>query len=379
VKKLVSIAAALCLSLVASPASGTAIDGPPDGWGSENVEYVKLVSDEQLHGIGARKVGHYLYVTSVKTITIYDVAKPEEPVLVSRTNLGVVWENEDVATNGEILVIAVTRPTNVLRVFNVEDKSAPTEIATLDGAASHTMECLFDCKWLYGSTGLIVDLRDPTAPKLLDEKWTDGTKLDPGYPSHDLIELRPGVLLTSSNPMLLLDARKDVRHPKILAQGDPGDSSFIHSAMWPRGGRDRIMMSAGETNATPRCELGSAAFLTWDASNYKRTRSFQVIDSYTLTNGTATDGRPPVNGMGCSTHWFQHNPKFHNGGIMALGAYDHGTRFLHVDPAGKIEEVGYFLPTASETSAAHWVTDRIVYSIDYSRGIDILKYTGPLK
>jgi hypothetical protein len=227
--------------------------------------------------------------------------------------------------------------------------------------------------------GLIVDLRDPSAPKLLDEKWTDGTKLDPGYPSHDLIELRPGVLLTSSNPMLLLDARKDIRHPKILAQGDPGDSSFIHSAMWPRGGRDSIMMSAGETNATPRCELGSAAFLTWDARNWRHSHSFKVLDSYKLTNGTATDGSPPANGMGCSTHWFQHNPKFHDGGIVALGAYDHGTRFLHVSSAGEIEEAGYFLPTASETSAAHWITDRIVYSIDYTRGIDILRYTGSLK
>jgi hypothetical protein len=378
VRKILATLLVFCIPTFAGPAFGSSVLGPPDGFGSENVEYVKFVSDEQLHGIGARKVGHYLYVTSVKTITIYDVSKPTDPVLVSRTNLGAVWENEDVATNGKLLVVAVTRPTNRLRVFNVEDKSNPKEIATLDGAASHTMECLFNCTWLYGSTGLIVDLRDPADPKLQDELWTEGTNLDPGYPSHDLVELRPGVLLTSSNPMLLLDARKDVLHPTILAKGDPGDSSFIHSAMWPERGMDPIMMSAGETNATPRCELGAASFLTWDASSWPRTHSFKVMDSYTLQNGTATDGSPPVNGMGCSTHWFEQNPRFHDGGLMALGAYDHGTRFLHVDSAGKIEEAGYFLPVASETSAAHWITDRIVYSIDYTRGIDILKFTGPL-
>jgi hypothetical protein len=138
------------------------------------------------------------------------------------------------------------------------------------------------------------------------------------------------------------------------------------------------MMSAGETNATPRCELGSAAFLTWDASRWKETHTFKTIDSFTLHNGTGTDGSPPVNGMGCSTHWFEHNPTFADGGVVALGAYDHGTRFLHIDSAGKIHEAGYFMPFGAETSAVHWITDRIVYSIDYTRGIDILKYTGPL-
>ncbi|MEA2433527.1 MAG: hypothetical protein QOG54_984 [Actinomycetota bacterium] len=378
-RKLASVALGLALLGLTIPAAVGAPTGPvPDGFGSENVEYVKLVSDEQLHGIGARLVGHYLYVTSVKTLTIYDVAKPTDPKLLSRIPIG-GWENEDVATNGNVLIFADTRP-NILRVFDVEDKSNPTEIAQLPDAASHTMECLFDCKWLYGSTGLIVDLRDPVNPKLQKEKWTDDTLFETSsYPSHDLLELKPGLLLTSSNPMLLLDARKDLLHPEILAMGDPGDTSFIHSAMWPQRGTDQIMMSAGETNATPRCEVGSAAFVTWDASKWEQTHTFTTIDSYTLKNGTVTDGNPAVNGMGCSTHWFQNNPTFDDGGIVALGAYDHGTRFLHIDSSGKIEEAGHFMPLASETSAVHWITNRIVYSIDYTRGIDILRYTGPLK
>ncbi|HET7483425.1 MAG TPA: hypothetical protein VFK89_11250, partial [Actinomycetota bacterium] len=242
-----------------------------------------------------------------------------------------------------------------------------------------TMECLFDCTWLYGSTGLIVDLRHPTKPVLEKELWIDHTPLaNSSYPSHDLVELKPGLLLTSSNPMLFIDARKDVLHPKILAQGDPQDQSFIHSAMWPQHGDDDIMMSAGETNGTPRCELNSASFVTWNASNWQTSHSFQVLDRYQLHNGTATDGSPPVNGMGCSTHWFEQNPAFHDGGIVGLGAYDHGTRFIHVDSEGKIKEAGYFLPLGSETSAVHWINDRIIYSIDYTRGIDILKYTGSL-
>lgn len=30
------------------------------------------------------------------------------------------------------------------------------------------------------------------------------------------------------------------------------------------------------------------------------------------------------------------------------------------------------------TSAAYWLTDRLVYSIDYERGIDILRFTGDI-
>jgi hypothetical protein len=125
--------------------------------------------------------------------------------------------------------------------------------------------------------------------------------------------------------------------------------------------------------------LQSAAFRTWDASKWKRTHTFKTIDSYQLKNGTGTDGNPPVNGMGCSTHWFEESPAFKDGGVVGLAAYDHGTRFIHITPAGKIQEAGYYVPLGAETSALHWITDRIVYSIDYSRGIDILKYTGPLE
>jgi hypothetical protein len=46
---------------------------------------------------------------------------------------------------------------------------------------------------------------------------------------------------------------------------------------------------------------------------------------------------------------------------------------------GKISERGFFVPIAGSTSASYWLTDKIVYNVDYSRGIDILQYNGPLK
>jgi hypothetical protein len=36
------------------------------------------------------------------------------------------------------------------------------------------------------------------------------------------------------------------------------------------------------------------------------------------------------------------------------------------------------MPWAGMAGAAYWVTDRIIYSLDYNRGIDIIQYNGKL-
>jgi hypothetical protein len=36
------------------------------------------------------------------------------------------------------------------------------------------------------------------------------------------------------------------------------------------------------------------------------------------------------------------------------------------------------MPFGGSTGAIYWITDRILYAIDYNRGMDILKFTGKL-
>ena len=44
---------------------------------------------------------------------------------------------------------------------------------------------------------------------------------------------------------------------------------------------------------------------------------------------------------------------------------------------GKLKDQGYFVPLGGSTSAPHWSPDgKVVYNIDYGRGIDVLRYTG---
>lgn len=379
------IAALLALALLPLSSFTGASAGPTDGWESEDVEYVKFIPFEVGTATGAKAVGDYFYVTSWKDFSIYDISDPLNPELLAKKafvedtaqqGTGFRFENEDVATNGRILVFSQQLPVEHVFVYDIEDKTNPTLIGHLTSGGAHTAECVLDCKWLYGSNGNIWDLRDPSDPKQVDTKWGDGM---PVQSSHDVNEVAPGLVLTSSRPIMLLDARKDPTKPKLLAVGDSEEvTGGIHSNAWPRKAKDKFVMFSSETNATGRCGETNGHFMTWDASKYKKSRTFTLIDSFRLQSGTYQDGSPAVNGLGCSAHWFQENPTFKNGGMVALGSYEHGTRFVRISNKGKISEEGYFIPHGGSTSAAYWLNNRIVYAIDYTRGIDILKWNGKL-
>ena len=373
-KKLLSLVALAGLLTAGLPAAKA---GPSAGGvSSDNVEWVQHIPFEVGTATGARVIGKYLYVTSWKTFSIYDVSDPLAPVRVSTTPFGFAFENEDVATNGDIMIFSEELPLARVHVWDVEDKTNPVEIATIDGG-EHTMSCILRCKWLYGSDGGIVDLRNPLKPVKLSEKWGDGQPAGSG--GHDVTEVAPGLVLTSTNPMMFLDARKDPVHPKLLAVSEQMPA-FVHSNQWPRNAKDKFALSTGETwvaGADSVCDDNSAGLSTWDTTQWKKTKSLKLVDTFNMKNGTFVDGSPAINApFGCSSHWFQHHPTFKNGGLIAAGFYNHGTRFLDVASSGKIKETGWFLPAAGGTSAAYWLTDKIVYAVDYQRGIDVIQYNG---
>lgn len=404
----------VALSLVALVVTAlpTASAGPTaGGLASDNVEYVTFVPFEPGSATGATVVGKYMYLTSWKNLSVYDISDPESPQLLGAKPLGFMFENENVSTNGEILLFSEELPgqpnpdregcdpstppsgasscrSTVLHIWNIEDKTNPVEIAQLFDAGNHTTSCVLKCTYAYGSSGTISDLRDPNNPEIVGN-WEESIAKELGAEegssvagsNHDVTEVRPGIVLTSTNPMFLLDARKDPAKPKVLANG-PEVENFIHSAEWPRKGRDRFLMTTGET-WTPGpdsvCSESTAGFATWDAKPWVRTHVLKQIDIYRPENGTTVDGKPIVNApFGCSTHWFDPHPKFNNGGLVAVAMYNHGTRFIDVNSKGKISEAGWFLPAGGGTSAAYFINDEIVYAVDYQRGLDVLRWTGKI-
>src|SRR4051794_17192389 len=274
-----------------------------------------------------------------------------------------------------------------VQFFDVRDPANPKLLATVD-KTNHTSECALDCQYIYGSSGTIIDARgvlEGKAPTVIGN-WKNALKPD-GVDSkscHHIREIRPGVLLTACQPFAVISINEEdggtPAEPKVLAYGLQDE--FVHSARWPRQGQDKFLLTGGEENFTARCENNTSDFITWNAEQVLNGRGdkFEKLDSVEPAgNGVYADGKPVAGALGCSVHWFQEHPTFHNGGLVALSQYEDGVRFEQVKPNGDIEEVGFFLAAGSSSSSPKWAPDgKTVYSIDYQRGVDILRYKGEL-
>ena len=404
---------------LAAPAAYASHTGP-DYVASDNVQYVtsdRLPGD----GVGARVVGKYLYVTTTTGLTIYDIqSDPSAPKKVGFETMDVEFENEEVPTNGRILGISgqdgcsdpyqanftsgsvpkqidpnstwsASEAAGCLTLWDVSDPANVKKIKVVPGAGEHTTACAYDCTWLYGSTGAITDNRDPANAKVVGNWQTAAVGGSKYFKSscHHLREIQPGVLLGSCQPILLLSLRSEdggsPLKPVVLATGTNSDNRFIHSGQWPNHGTDKFSLEGGETNGHPSCDDTSGAFMVWDASGvtdgnggFRKGGVFKEISEIRPSSGTYSDGHSAVNALGCSVHWFEQHPSFHDGGLVALAEYENGTRFEQITSAGKIVEQGFFLPLGGSTSAPHWnpFDPHYVYVIDYARGLDVLKYTG---
>lgn len=397
--------AALAALVLCAPAATA-----QDAFTSDNVEHVKNLK-EVGDGVGATIIGKTMFVTSTTHLTIYDITDAENPVRKGVFTLNVEFENEEVPTNGKILGISAdtfcvvpdagnpgeglsNSGNTCLSIYDVSDPENVKLLKNLSGAGDHTSTCVLECSYFFGSEGTVVDARDPANATMLDFNWeshlADKYSLETKNSCHHQREIQPGILLGSCNPVVLFSVRPEdgasVTDPVLLALGVSEESTLIHSSRWPREGKDKFVLVGQETNARPQCTDAEAAFQTWDGSaaragatpfSFPKNSSLTMIDEYRPRLGTFTDGYNPYNALGCSVHWFMEHPTFNNGGLVAVAAYEHGTRLLQVGPDGKLTEQGYFQPVGGSTSAPHWHPDgKIFYNIDYTRGVDVIRYTG---
>lgn len=371
------LATVVAATALATPASAQLPAGPLTAQGAEIVTNIAKHTDSA----GARLKDGFFYITTERDLTIYDVSDPAAPKEVGRLEFparslrNYYFSEEDPDTNGEILI---TSNLGAIEVIDVSDKTAPRFLAEVPSAtgfpAQHTISCVLDCTWAYGSEGTIIDLRDPARPRLAGN-WNTAAGATVGS-RHDVTEVAPGIVLTSTQPMYLLDARTDPERPTILARVANADRRFNHANLWPNGMADDLVLVGGESVGPSCASDAAAAFQTYDASAWRETGTFVLRDEFRLDTGLLVDGR-----MADSTycvHWFTTHPTYSNGGLVAIAWYEHGTRFLKVAPDGAVSEVGWFLPIGTSASAAYWITDRIVYVTDYNRGLDVVRFTGEL-
>ncbi|MDX6582359.1 MAG: hypothetical protein QOI10_1543 [Solirubrobacterales bacterium] len=365
---------------------------------SGNVEYLGSIKQDVGMTAGAKVVGDRLFVTSGKNISIYDISDPASPKPLGQLFTNVAWENEEVPTNGKVLAVAsdfysvvpeclaALAPDGCVQFFDVRDPANIKQVGTIP-IANHTAECALDCQYFYGRAGTIIDARgilDGTPPTVIGN-WIDelGAQGVDEKSCHHIRELRPGILLSACQPFTVFSINAadggSPAHPKVLYTGEA--AKFVHSARWPRGGKDKFLLTGGEQNFRGRCELNNSEFSVYSAENVLRHRSTTfdgpIAQVPPAGNGYYADGKPVAGPLGCSVHWFQEHPTFRNGGLVAISEYEDGVRFLQIQKDGSIVEQGYFLSLGSSSSSPKWAgKDDVLYSIDYLRGIDILRWTG---
>ena len=333
-------------------------------------------------------------------------------------------QNEDTLATPKIVVVSDDYlPTGEAVVIDVHDPANMKVLATVPGGDGHTNNCISNaagaCQYDFttepntGHTGdNAIDLTDPAHPVLLP-KWDtvfNGTL--PGQ-IHDLTEIHPGLVATASDPVTFLDTTNPLS-PKVLfhlhqspaetsqSQVPPAQNGHIgHSVKWPRLGQDQFFLGQSEGIYDGRCELfrdDGRTLYSYDTTGWQTKHDFNLVGSYTLEMGDGdeglaggvtevdSNGNPStvsVGFLGCSSHWFEPNPNFDNGGLVALSAFSFGVRLLDVSSQGRIRQIGYFVPVGgahgADTVAVYWIGGRYMATIDFSNGgLDIIEYTGPL-
>ena len=396
----------------------------PDVFTSPNVTFIRNIPLPTT-GIGGKVLGNRFYLTSYVDVEIFDISNPADPQLLGKVPVNVERENEEVATNGQVLAVSSSMgcqyytpgeppapadgrwegtPVSCLELFDVRDPHNPTLLTHLMGAGQHTSTCVYDCQYIWGQYGgEVTDLThiwDPGHPVKIVGNWIDnlprlpvdcpgGNGDDPATHTcdlsksqcHNVSEIAPGLMFAACQPLLLLSTRAadggTVTHPKLLRYGLGGRGGFVHGVQWAQGGDDSFALVGGETNGTPLCDQGAlppAVLATWVRSG---PNTIKEVGELALHDGTYTDGNPPAHTLGCSVHWFHLHPTFHNGGLVSLAAYDNGNRFVQVKPDGQLLDVGWFIRPNAATWASYWAPDqRTVYVVDDYRGFDVVRWNG---
>ncbi|MGQ0432886.1 MAG: hypothetical protein ACT452_10845 [Microthrixaceae bacterium] len=404
----IALIAVIGLIAMVNPANADLHQGVPvplvdlpvnPGFASPNVDYVGTIPLDS-PGVGAHlrtddQGRRLMYVSGVPGLSIYDLSSPAEPLLLSHLPMP-NWENEDITVSADGKTALMTEFMNIfyVHVIDVSDPTLPVLKSTVPfRAAGHIADCMDPaCDVVWGSDGEILDLRDKANPVFLSTTWTSQLFVGPG---HNVNIDAAGYAMTDTRPMVFADISNPLAPRRIAtsstAQHGTYKTAYQHNNLRPRADEyierseaegtnyplrpGELVLGNGETNFSGVCNSGSGPFATWKAVNVTKGTMMTVADVLRPVSGSYTNGDPAVNELGCSGHWFTSRTEG-NDQIVAGAWYEHGTRILKVDGAtGVISQLGWWQPGVGSASAAHWIDDEYIYTIDYQRGIDILKFS----
>jgi len=403
---------------------------------SPNVRHVTTFPETQgISGEFAR-TGPYFYVSSLDSISVFDVSDPLRPRLTG-TLANLVFENEAMSYGerrtadgtlerfvlvgndlynlsadgtggvqrgriggGEVIVVDVTDPADP----HVRSRTPAT-------TSTHTLQCVtVACEYAYsagdGGRFSIIDLRD------LDRPVEAGTAPSAASSPN-------GIFTTGAGHYWDFDAAGvgwhtgsggaaafDVSDPAAPVARNTTDehgtqtpwNDFIHhnsqrpnanrfrANARPSVGRGNVLLVTEEDYFNDGDELlcdRAGTFQTWHVPTLEGTGTIaplDIINPVKFGDGLST----PIGGF-CSAHWFD----YHQSGIIAQGYYQQGLRLIDVRDARDLRQYGYVTGGASEVWDAYWVPQRdrggvaqrtktdVVYTTDLVRGLDVYQVDVP--
>jgi hypothetical protein len=376
---------------------------------TDNVELLGRFP-EHVGTAGARLVDDRFYLTDPRGVYVYDVSDPADPtrlgaLALPQSGTFAALAQEEPDTDGNILLVDAYDPMSgsTSGGMKVVDVSDPTNMAVIGSApvGDHTWTCVSTpdngCAYAYGRTGYIVDLTDPTQPEVLDTSWREHTGVSEGFTNtpyaHDLTEIRTGRVISAGAHNTLMDTT-DPAAPRLLHDHVVDFHTFgYHGIDWANEGEDALMVAGteiapeGATNlAGSDCQGEGSWITTYDTSSVRkaderageatglwRRAEFEPLDHFHVEDrGIFLDGNAPAHALYCA-HWVDLAPDWEDGGRLAVSYYDWGTRFVDVDGDGQMAEIGWFLPAEGYSGSPRWITEDIVYVMDYRRGLEILR------
>lgn len=364
---------------------------------SANVTHVGTIP---LDGVGVSmrliRVGKQIraFVSGAAGLSIYDATSPRRPVLLGHLPF-YNWENEAIAVapDGKTAFLTEFQGALYLHVVDVSDPRLPRIVGSLVPGGAHTVECADSaCHYLFGSEGQTYDVRDHAHPRELPaaQEWGNLLHVRAG---HNLHRDAQGVWIADTSPLTVFALNPDPLHLRPLTTGAIRlDTQYQHNNIRPRADRyvgrpqgaslsgplrdGELLLGEGESNFQPQCDGTNGAFSTWSMAGFDQGAPMKQLDTLRPVSNGVGGADPAVNVLGCSGHWFSQKDARDGSILVAAAWYEHGTRFLKVDPrTGRIRQVGFFQPNRGSTSSAYWVpgTD-VIWSIDYHSGIDILQF-----
>lgn len=420
----VALLVALAAPAAAHPGVPLEVTSPTDlsYSATDNVEYLGRFPEHSGSAGGQLSPdGKLFYLTDPRGVYVYDVSNPAAPtrlgsLLLFQTGTGLALAQEDPNSNGDILLVdAATTPAGTAQL-QVVDVSDPRNLTVLDTVAvtDHTWTCVTgtddtgavnSCAYAYGRTGHIVDLTNPADATLLGTTWRKpvgyGDRSNTPY-THDLTEIRRGLVMSAGSTAILMDTSDPANPVRLSAIDQPDRFSSLgyHSVEWGRGGRERYLVvgteispppSTGGAGAGSDCEGENSVLETWDAAQILKGldayesgasaeeafagRSFTKADAYDAGGrGIFLDGQSLGNVLYCA-HWMELHPDFKRSGRVAVSYYDRGTRFVDVQRDGTMKEVGWITPAEGYSGSPQWISDDVVYILDYRRGLEMVRLT----